>query len=542
MAEPKGKQTTSSARRRPHVQFPSLPPTSSLTTLHDDAFEDLQENEEEEEPDTREETEHTDQQSSAPKPLAIKPVYKKRIVMSSAPDGIIRRSGSQAAMEKHMVEKQRHIRQGRSRISVYDYHDDLSIPMPVQEPPESPKSPDKPKEPIVSKPRPKRKQKPNPTIWRPKRKDVESIHHITATTTTTSSSSPPSSVKDTYPTFDREAFVELLVRYQTIHKERIAQLTTRPLPLQDLQTLIQAELEHEELALQELAIRLHREYLKLQLEEGVLMNMLHLSNSGVLDITDLERVKPPRKLRIQRRTLNKTKTRTKTKARVQEASVESSAPPTTSVVTSTVGSPMETSYPELMDVRMEEGYAARQSEEEKEDGEEGEEGEEGEGRNVDGEDEDEEGNRDDDESDVEGYDEEGGQENQDMKSSRPIYQLPGESYSIPTTDLSGSSHVGDAVGRPGASVRSVYRSADGLMKQVSLRKSQQVSLETGDQSEQELVDEDDEEDLFGSEAEDSEDGDPYSEEESGSEGDEDDQEDAAARVALRRMLAEFGAP
>lgn len=83
---------------------------------------------------------------------------------------------------------------------------------------------------------------------------------------------------------------------------------------------------------------------------------------------------------------------------------------------------------------------------------------------------------------------------------------------------------------------------DGLKKLVSHSNGQE-SLKEGNFSEQDPMGEDND-GLFGSEADNSEEDIAYSGEDGGSEGTEEGQDDndATARDALRRMLAEFGPP
>lgn len=391
----------------------SLPPTTSLAALQDECSDtqesqDTQDAQDTQDNDTRDALEEVDagstQESLVPQPLAVKPVYKKRVVVSSArPDGIIRRSGTQAAIEKQMVVKRRPNRQSGSKVSVYEDSQDLSPS--VQDPststrerdPPPLKSPTKRKAPAEAKQRLK-KPRPPPVIWKPRSMEDEG--------------QPPPPPQTTKNEFDREAYLKFLLRHQTAQRDRIAHLTSRPLPLQDLQALVQAELEHEEIALRELGIRLYREYLKLQLEEGVLSNMLYVTRNGVLDVEDLEKVKVLRKY-------TKRRPRSPSTIRARPRTSRTGSPtPSTSLATSTVGSPTSISYLESMDIEVE--------------------GE----RNVDDEGEDgEEDDVDDNESDVEGFD-----------AGRPIYQAPGESYSMPSIDHSSPSGA-ETVGRPEASIR-----------------------------------------------------------------------------------------
>lgn len=66
--------------------------------------------------------------------------------------------------------------------------------------------------------------------------------------------------------------------------------------------LVCTELEQEHETLKAMGIMLHKELLKLRLEEGVMLNMLKISEGGVLDVTDLEKIKarkPPSARQLQ---------------------------------------------------------------------------------------------------------------------------------------------------------------------------------------------------------------------------------------------------
>ncbi|KAI8346206.1 hypothetical protein B0O80DRAFT_469380 [Mortierella sp. GBAus27b] len=385
-----------------HAPLLSLPPTTSLATLqgdHQDA-QDTPDAQDHDLADTQE-IDSDSQQSLAPVPLAVKPVYKKRVVVpSTRPDGIIRRSGSQAVIEKQMIVNQRTNRQRKSNTSVYeDMEVGPSTSIPVQSPSVATQEQNTLRSPTKRKatvePKLRKKQKSSPVVWKPRSMDDEA------------QPAPKT-------TFNRESYLGHILRYQATQKDRISQLTTRALPLQDLQTLVGAEIDHEESALTELGTTIYKEYLKLQLEEGVLMNLLYLTKAGVLDAADLERVKAPRKYSKRQ---PKPPNTGKSKTRVSRAS---SPTPSVSAVPSTVGSPAGTSYLESTGLEMEEG-------------------------NVDGEGEDDEGDRGDVESDTEGYD-----------ASEPVYQAPGESYSMPSIGPSNPFQVEDEVGRPEVSVRNFY--------------------------------------------------------------------------------------
>ncbi|KAF9580201.1 hypothetical protein BGW38_003250 [Lunasporangiospora selenospora] len=92
-----------------------------------------------------------------------------------------------------------------------------------------------------------------------------------------------------------EAPTDRMDRLQQTHRERLAQLATKPMAKRDLQTLLQAELETEDRTLQEMGVMLHKELLKLQLEEGVFLSMLELTEGGTMSMKDMKRVYPTRK-------------------------------------------------------------------------------------------------------------------------------------------------------------------------------------------------------------------------------------------------------
>ncbi|KAF9282100.1 hypothetical protein BGZ68_006202 [Mortierella alpina] len=145
--------------------------------------------------------------------------------------------------------------------------------------------PRKPRPPKLKKPRILKPKiiKPLP-VWRPEpQRGVKPQ---------TSRPGPRSVNSGLIPPVNREAPIESLSKQREIHRDRLAQLATRPMPLRDLRTLITTELEHEHTVLNELGIQLHKELLKLQLEEGVLINMHKQSSDGLLSNADLVRVRP----------------------------------------------------------------------------------------------------------------------------------------------------------------------------------------------------------------------------------------------------------
>ncbi|KAF9930707.1 hypothetical protein BGZ67_005681 [Mortierella alpina] len=216
--------------------------------------------------------------SLAPKPLAVKPTYKKREVL------VVPRNAANE-MRMLMDDKTRM----RSGGNIYDKTAELQWMAKEQDRlardarrrrPRKTKPPKPPAKPRFFKPK---IIKPLP-VWKP-----EPLRSVKPQT---SRPGPRSVNSGLIPPVNREAPIESLSKQQEIHRERLAQLATRPMPLRDLKTLISTELEHEYTVLNELGTQLHRELLKLQLEEGVLINMLKQSSDGLLSNADLVRVRP----------------------------------------------------------------------------------------------------------------------------------------------------------------------------------------------------------------------------------------------------------
>ncbi|KAG0058620.1 hypothetical protein BGZ90_004861 [Linnemannia elongata] len=237
--------------------------------------------------------------SSGAQPMAIKPVYKKRVYPSTQrPDGIIKKTGVAAAGEKTQA-RQAIENAAKSRGNIYDRTTGTthsrappttpaaSSPSPhAAEPLESSAKKErlqKQKKVKIIKPRkqpiPKPPKKPKvvkpPRIWTPHQPRSQQL---------------------------QQANDNQLPAPHDAHRERLSQLATRPLPLHELQMLVCTELEQEHETLKAMGIMLHKELLKLRLEEGVMLNMLKLSEGGVLDVTDLEKIKarkPPSTRQLQ---------------------------------------------------------------------------------------------------------------------------------------------------------------------------------------------------------------------------------------------------
>jgi hypothetical protein len=253
--------------------------------------------------------------------MAIKPIYKKRAYPSTQrPDGIIKKTGVSAAGEKTQV-RQAIENAAKSRGNIYDRTTSktLSRALPTTttttpllhatEPLESPSKKQrvqKQKRVRIVKPtrqpKPKPPKKPKvvkpPRIWTPHRprslkqqitSDDQHFASALQGDITSDNLNPPGTL-------------EILIKQHDAHRVRVKQLATRPLPLQELQMLVCTELEQEHETLKNLGIMLHKELLKLRLEEGVMLNMLKISEGGVLDVADLERIrarKPPSARQLQ---------------------------------------------------------------------------------------------------------------------------------------------------------------------------------------------------------------------------------------------------
>ncbi|KAG0274866.1 hypothetical protein BGZ95_009400 [Linnemannia exigua] len=240
----------------------------------------------------------------AAQPLATKPIYKKRITPSAPrPDGLIKRSGAEAAVEK--TQRRQTIESAtKSKGNIYDRSvktRSRTLPASLAEqlnPPHKKQRIQKNKKIKAAKapkqPRPKPPSKPRvvrvPKIWTPHEQTQQQLREPSQQV----AAPLPSDELASNGNSNSTTTIEFLVKQQEAQRERLAQLATRPLPLQELQTLVCTELEEEHESLKALGILLHKELLKLRLEEGVMLNMLHISESGILDVRDLERVKARR--------------------------------------------------------------------------------------------------------------------------------------------------------------------------------------------------------------------------------------------------------
>ncbi|KAF9375462.1 hypothetical protein CPC16_000715 [Podila verticillata] len=237
-----------------------------------------------------------------PRPLATKPLYKKRVIVPLAkPDGIIRRTGA-AAMEKQWTgsrpganfydqsmafastvelpeqgstpaRKQSKVAKAAASISASKSHRKGGRPKKTPKEPKPPKEPRLPrqlKEPRPPKPKPPKAPTPPPVQYAPP-----------------ALLAPP----------NRKISIEALGKKQELYRDKIMKMANRPMPPRELRVLVEAELEEEKKTLREISSSLHKELLKLQLEEGVFLNMLRMAAAGgmELEISDFKKVKRRRR-------------------------------------------------------------------------------------------------------------------------------------------------------------------------------------------------------------------------------------------------------
>ncbi|KAF8936592.1 hypothetical protein BGZ47_009418 [Haplosporangium gracile] len=253
---------------------------------------------------------------SGAQPMAIKPVYKKRAYPSTQrPDGIIKKTRVAAAEEKTQV-RQAIENAAKSRGNIYDRTTrktrsrapSITSSSHAAEPLESPAKKQrvqKPKKVKIVKPRKQPKPTPpkKPKVVKPPR--IWTPHQPRNQQQQTIDEQPPAPAPQEDISSNHSnppGTLEILIKQHDAHQERLSQLATRPLPLHELQMLVCTELEQEHETLKSLGIMLHKELLKLRLEEGVMLNMLKISEGGVLDVTDLERIrarKPPSARQLQ---------------------------------------------------------------------------------------------------------------------------------------------------------------------------------------------------------------------------------------------------
>ncbi|KAF8979190.1 hypothetical protein BGZ46_005699 [Entomortierella lignicola] len=432
--------TTSSVALPPSSSYsqqfmPSLPPTSASRTPSTPS--EPTETSIQKSPNNEKSIEQQviDVLSAFPQPSAIKSsqpssTHAKRMVIPAArSDGLIRKSGTLAAMEKQLWEKKLN-RKNRSRTNIYDRPASTSRPESANE--QSPKQPVKlkrvPKEKKKKPPRKIKAKKP-PRIWHPL---TANERNETLASVRTGRRSKAHGLVQPYN-------IEALVKLQETFEERIAILSNRPLPLQDLQVLVETEVKQEELALKELGTLLHKEYLKLQLEEGVLKNMLRLSESGTLDVADLIQLRPISKWTKQDlRDMEKERMELKKHLSENTSNLQSLTEPI--ALESNPNTPADVQSESAM---FSEGDDQEEEDDDEEDEEEEEEVEEGE----------------DEEDDYE-YDDEG----ELRMTGKPKYSLPSESYS--SRPLASTSEGESSIGRPGASLAQPYDSLGAIKKLV----------------------------------------------------------------------------
>ncbi|KAK3846186.1 MAG: hypothetical protein J3R72DRAFT_254645 [Linnemannia gamsii] len=512
----------------------------------------------------------------AAQPLATKPVYKKRPNSSAPrPDGLIKRSGAEAAVEKNQ-RRQAIESATKPKGNIYDRSvktRSRTLPALLAEqlnPPHKKQRIQKNKKIKAAKPsripRPKPPGKPRvvrvPKIWTPHQQNQPQLSEPSEGVATPLPSEELASNANANPT----ATIEFLVKQQEAQRERLAQLAIRPLPLQELQTLVCTELEEEHESLKTLGILLHKELLKLRLEEGVMLNMLKISESGILDVKDLERVKArrlpsARQLEAYDRMNERHYQRKLRLAKAARASAiaKRAAMGVRSGVTEEDAVYAQSEQRDRVVVagrrRARRRYVTEdEGEDEQEEDAEGENGEEATDR-----------------------------EQTDTESTKPKYQFPGESYSFRPVIPSSQPRITGSIGQPQASSSPALVSLEEIKKLVIKRANKRTAVEMVeqevedddlyeldfDEEEEQPVEEqrgqhDDDEieqhqnmdvdnnqdgaEESGDEGEEDEDeseeegeGEYYSsdEEDEGPGGDNEEDEDAA-RLALQRMLSIYG--
>lgn len=335
-----------------------------------------------------------------PRPLATKPLYKKRVIVPLAkPDSIIRRTGA-TTMERQWngsrpganfydqsmastlavelpeqgstpARKQTKVAKAAASISANKSRRRGGRPRTTPKEPKEPRPPRQPKEPKPSKPKPPRAPTPPPIQYAPP-----------------ALLAPP----------NRKISIEALGKKQELYRDKIMKMANRPMPPRELRVLVEAELEDEEKTLRQISSSLHKELLKLQLEEGVFLNMFRMAAAGgmELEISDFKKVKRRRRSDASR-------------AVVVGEHRESSTQPI-AILSNTVTQGQENH--EMAQVRAQEESAQRQ---------------EGQERQIPtlvrDDDEDEDDNQ-------EAYEDEDDAFNEDW-ISKPTVQLPAQTYSMP---------------------------------------------------------------------------------------------------------------
>ncbi|KAI1310512.1 hypothetical protein EDD11_003717 [Mortierella claussenii] len=468
--------------------LPSLPPTSSLTTALESSVSLIADSE------CDLHSQHPDKQLRSPQPLATKPAYKRRVAVPvTRADGIIRRSGASVAVERQMLDRPNLDRRARSATSIYDKPSPLPRPAQLQKKRAQQEVPSAEAVIKARKLPPLIKPVKPPLIWRPAAR--ENRGNLISPSQHWKRSRSHGLVKPV----DRTGPVEALIKHQDVHKQRISQLAIRPLPVRDLRTLIQAELEQEAKSLMNIAVALHKEILKLQLEEGVLLNMLGFTESGLVNVSDLHLLRPQRK-----GTISKTRGNGHIERVLNDRSASLAS---------------ETGDPWRRAAHM--GTVAAD-------------------RDVDGiedvqddqdllEDDDDVDNGDDDDDDDDEKEEEDETEVAQIGYDGPLLHPPEESYSVRPFATEAQIHQDSSIGRPGA-VMAAHR-FDSLNDDL-------YELDyDGDEGENaDYLDKDHDEDLYNSEEDESE---TAYDDEDGVDGEEED--DQAAREALQRMLSQYGA-
>ncbi|KAG0085529.1 hypothetical protein BGZ93_006231 [Podila epicladia] len=241
-----------------------------------------------------------------PRPLAIKPLYKKRVIVPVAkPDGIIRRT--RTPMEKQQWSSSRpganfyDQSMASSSIEVADQQEQGPPPAKRSKvakaaasiterkrhrkgsrPKRTPKEFKPPREPKPPRP-PRQHKEPKPHKPRPPK----------APPLPPAEYAPPALMAPP----NRKLPIETLAKKQEYYRDKIMKMASRPMPPRELRALVEAELKEEEKSLRDIYSSLHKELLKLQLEEGVFLNMLRMAVAGgmELEISDFKKIKRQRR-------------------------------------------------------------------------------------------------------------------------------------------------------------------------------------------------------------------------------------------------------
>ncbi|GJJ73720.1 hypothetical protein EMPS_06078 [Entomortierella parvispora] len=502
------------------------------------------------------------------KPLAVKPVYRKRpIPIPAKSDGLIRRPGTVAAIEKDFSVGGARVARAKKGKNIYDESEINNTQTQTPEPPVQnavmappPTVPEKPKK--TPRPRSKRKRAPAPPlpeqydepdsnrkrkrirykkqiVWRPKTPLTPGMMN--------EGINRPSGLKR--PT-RRDHAIELLISKQEQNREKMISMTQKPLILQELQALMDARVAAEDKALLELGMMLHKELLKLQLEEGALLQMMAAVQEGRLDPSDLKRVGPGKERYGLTAVMRKPKRLIKSALNAHGDSADRGA---TSMDVDDESTRAQSTELGMSDADGDENDREDNEDEgEVEDDEQEEQGDEGDDMDEDDDsDEDDEEDEDDDDDDM---DQEDTDRTAKMLRTAPdtFYPRLGESYASRPI-------ISDTIAKETSKGRPANTSSKDDIKLVIDRARKRIQVEDPkDWENQDSDNEDENEEAaeveegeeaqnenFDEPASDEDEEDDFSEEEEEEEDDNDGgdyDDDDEARDALQRMLKEYGAP